>query len=93
MNEPSPQGYYAASAGAAPLRPCLSAKLKTDICIIGAGYTGLAAAIEAAKSGARVLVLEAKSVGFGASGRNGGQIHTGWRKDQQDLEAWLGRAH
>jgi gamma-glutamylputrescine oxidase len=93
MINPSPQGYYAASAGIAPERPSLSGRQKADVCIVGAGYTGLAAALEAASSGARVIVLEAQSVGFGASGRNGGQIHTGWRKDQQELESWLGATH
>src|SRR5262249_26087163 len=57
---------------------------------VGAGYTGLSAALEGARCGARVIVLEAQRVGFGASGRNGGQIHTGWRKNQQELESWLG---
>jgi gamma-glutamylputrescine oxidase len=93
MIDPAPQGYYAASAGPAPQRPSLSGRQKADICIIGAGYTGLSAALEAAAAGPRVVVLEAQSVGFGASGRNGGQIHTGWRKDQQQLESWLGHGH
>jgi gamma-glutamylputrescine oxidase len=92
INQPR-QGYYAASAGTAPQRPSLSGEHTADICIVGAGYTGLAAALEAATGGARVIVLEAESVGFGASGRNGGQIHTGWRKDQQELESWLGATH
>ncbi|HEX3665081.1 MAG TPA: FAD-binding oxidoreductase [Rhizomicrobium sp.] len=93
MIDASPQGYYAASAGTAPPRRSLSERLSADICIVGAGYTGLSAALEAASAGARVIALEAHSVGFGASGRNGGQIHTGWRKDQQELESWLGATH
>ncbi len=93
MMELSPQGYYAASAGAPPPRAFLSGRQTADICIVGAGYTGLSAALEAAAAGARVIVLEAQTVGFGASGRNGGQIHTGWRKDQRALEAWLGATH
>jgi gamma-glutamylputrescine oxidase len=94
MIDPSIQGYYAASAGVPPAaRPSLSGRRKADFCIVGAGYTGLAAALEAATNGARVIVLEANAVGFAASGRNGGQIHTGWRKDQQKLESWLGAEH
>jgi gamma-glutamylputrescine oxidase len=93
MIDESPQGYYAASAGAAPLRRSLSGQWSTDICIVGAGYTGLSAALETASGGANVVVLEAQNIGFGASGRNGGQIHTGWRKDQQELESWLGAMH
>ena len=93
MVDRSPQGYYAASAGPAAARPPLSGRQKADICIVGAGYTGLVAALKAAGTGARVIVLEAQSVGFGASGRNGGQIHTGWRKSQEELESWLGAVH
>ena len=88
-----PQGWYAESAGAALERPSLAGDCKADICIIGAGYTGLSAALHAAETGARVIVLEAERVGFGASGRNGGQIHTGLRKEQSALEHWLGAAH
>jgi gamma-glutamylputrescine oxidase len=87
------RGYYAASAGAASPRPIFRGRQKTDICIVGAGYTGLSAALQAAAAGARVIVLEEQTVGFGASGRNGGQIHTGWRKDQRQLESWLCEIH
>lgn len=93
MRNALPQDYYAASAATTPLRPMLSGRQSADICIVGGGYTGLSAALEAAAAGARVIVLEAQTVGFGASGRNGGQIHTGWRKDQQELESWLGAIH
>src|ERR1700757_1474234 len=89
----APQGWYAESASRAPERPSLAGCRTADICIIGAGYTGLSAALHAAETGARVIVLEAERVGFGASGRNGGQIHTGLRKEQTSLERWLGAAH
>ena len=93
MTDVEPQGYYAASAGTAAERPALSGRHMADICVIGAGYTGLSAALHAAEMGARVIVLEAHQAGYGASGRNGGQIHSGLRKDQRELEAWLGTAH
>ncbi|HEX4078449.1 MAG TPA: FAD-binding oxidoreductase [Rhizomicrobium sp.] len=93
MSNTAPQGYYAASAGKTPERAALSGRHTADICVIGAGYTGLSAALHAAETGARVIVLEAQRVGFGASGRNGGQIHSGLRKDQRELETWLGTAH
>jgi gamma-glutamylputrescine oxidase len=64
-----------------------------DVCVVGGGYTGLSAALHLAKAGASVVLLEADSVGFRASGRNGGQIHSGHRKDQKSLEAWLGPRH
>jgi gamma-glutamylputrescine oxidase len=63
------------------------------VCVIGAGFTGLSAALHLAEAGAKVVVLEADSVGFAASGRNGGQIHTGHRKSQEELENWLGKVH
>lgn len=88
-----PQGYYAASARAAPGRSRLLGDTTADVCVIGGGYTGLSAALHLAQAGAKVVVLEAQTVGFAASGRNGGQIHTGHRKDQAALEAWLGRDH
>ncbi|HTT99753.1 MAG TPA: FAD-binding oxidoreductase [Rhizomicrobium sp.] len=88
-----PQGFYAISAGTPPARPRLNGAVKADVCVIGAGFTGLSAALTLAQSGAKVVVLEADSVGFAASGRNGGQIHTGHRKSQEELERWLGNVH
>src|SRR5271155_1583083 len=86
-----PQGYYTASAPPAPVRPALSGDLAVDVCVVGAGFTGLSAALHLAEAGARVAVLEAETVGFGASGRNGGQIHTGLNQTQAELEKWLGK--
>lgn len=87
------RGYYAASAPPAPPRLALRGNVTADVCVVGAGFTGLAAALELAKAGAKTIVLESQSVAFAASGRNGGQIHTGLRKDQDELEAWLGPVH
>jgi len=88
-----PQGYYAASAEAAPERLALIGTVTTDVCVIGGGYTGLSAALHLAKAGVKTVLLEAETIGFAASGRNGGQIHTGHRKDQAELEIWLGKDH
>ena len=63
-----------------------------DVVVIGAGFTGLSAALELAESGYRVVVLEAETVGFGATGRNGGQICTGFSPGQAKLESQLGHA-
>jgi len=93
MPSSEPQGYNAASAAPARPFPRLTGSASTDICIIGGGYTGLSAALRLAEAGAQPMLVEAETIGFGASGRNGGQIHTGLRKDQADLEKWLGPGH
>jgi gamma-glutamylputrescine oxidase len=83
--------WYAASAGAAPSYTSLKGVTDADVCIIGAGYTGLSSAIHLAERGYKVVVLEANRVGWGASGRNGGHVGTGQRADQSSLEKWVGR--
>jgi gamma-glutamylputrescine oxidase len=89
----TPQGYYAASAPPFGPESRLAGTLNADLCVIGGGYTGLSAALHAARAGARVVLIEADRIGFQASGRNGGQIHPGHRHDQADLERWLGPQH
>jgi len=86
-----PQSWYAATA--APLPPFAPAQgdLSCDVCVVGAGFTGLSAALHLAERGYDVILLEAQRVGFGASGRNGGQVGTGQRLDQVTLEEKLGR--
>ena len=85
-----PASYYAASA--APLEPFPEAEgeIEADVAIIGGGFTGLSAALHLAEAGFSVVVLEAHRVGFGASGRNGGQVHPGQRLDQDGLEKMVG---
>jgi len=82
--------WYAATAGEAPERPPLTGDMSVDVCIVGAGFTGLGAAMALAGR-ASVVVLEAGRVGCAASGRNGGQVHTGQRRDQAWLEKAVGR--
>ena len=84
--------YYLATAIGRKARPHLDGARDADICIIGAGYTGLSCALHLAKAGLNVVVLEAEYAGFGASGRNGGQIITGQRVDQIELERRYGEA-
>ncbi len=86
-----PASWYAASANAFPEFPPLTANVTTDVCIVGGGYTGLSAALHLAEAGYRVVLLEAHRVGWGASGRNGGQVGTGLNKDQAELESMLGK--
>lgn len=82
---PKATTWYEASTPRLPL-PQITADQRADICIIGAGYTGLSAALHLAQTGHRVVVLEAGDIGEGASGRNGGQLHSGQRLDQETLE-------
>ncbi len=84
--------YYSATATAAPRHSRLEGEVAADVCIVGAGYTGLSAAIELAVAGYRTVVLEAETVGYGASGRNGGQVCTGFSSGQTKIEAQLGKA-
>jgi gamma-glutamylputrescine oxidase len=84
--------YYAASANASPLRDTLRGSIDADICIVGAGYTGLSAGIALAEAGYKVVVLEQARVGWGASGRNGGQIVHSYSRDIDVIESNFGRA-
>lgn len=84
--------YYAATANDDTLRPPLHGEVEADICVIGAGFTGISAALELAERGFSVVVLEAVRVGFGASGRNGGQIVNGYSRDLQVIERRYGSA-
>ncbi|WP_277051786.1 NAD(P)/FAD-dependent oxidoreductase [Zestomonas thermotolerans] len=81
-----PQSYYAASANPAPERPELQGETEADVCIVGAGYTGLSTALFLLENGFRVTILEAAKVGFGASGRNGGQIVNSYSRDIDTIE-------
>lgn len=85
-----PASWYAATANTAERFEALSGDTRADVCIVGAGYTGLSAALHLAEVGLSVVLLEAHRVGFGASGRNGGQLGSGQRLDQQGLEALMG---
>ena len=88
-----PDSWYAATSDIPPARPALAGDVRADVCIVGAGYTGLSAALHLAQAGRRVVVLEAQRVGFGASGRNGGQLGTGQRVEQPYLEKMVGMDH
>ncbi|MDD9900634.1 MAG: FAD-binding oxidoreductase [Alphaproteobacteria bacterium] len=82
--------YYASSANAAPERLVLEGDHHCDICVIGAGYAGLSTALHLAEKGYKVIVLEAEKTGWGASGRNGGQIINGYSRDYDTIRARYG---
>lgn len=88
-----PPSYYTATAEPLARLPALSGDIRADVCVIGAGFTGLSAALHLAERGMKVVLLEAQRVGWGASGRNGGQLGSGQRVDQQSLERMVGPDH
>ena len=81
--------YAATTLDLAP-QPRLEGALRADVCVLGAGLTGLSAALELAESGLDVVVLEAKRVAWGASGRSGGQAIFGFGCDQAKIAALVG---
>lgn len=85
-----PSSWYVATARGLVEYPVLRGALTADVCVVGAGYTGLSTALHLAERGYSVVVLEAQRVGWGASGRNGGQIGTGQRREEAWLEARFG---
>ncbi len=86
-----PRSWYAETVEPLPRQPPAEGEIACDVCIVGGGYTGLSAALHLAERGFAVRLLEAQRLGFGASGRNGGQVGTGQRRDQEWLEARVGR--
>ncbi|MDA3919537.1 MAG: FAD-dependent oxidoreductase [Salinisphaera sp.] len=89
---PHAKSYYAESAHASPARPALAGRESAHVCVIGAGFSGLSTALTLAERGYRVIVLEAARVGWGASGRNGGQIVNGYSRDLDEVEKRYGEA-
>ncbi|KAA0945548.1 FAD-binding oxidoreductase [Pseudomonas sp. ANT_H14] len=84
------RSYYLASANAMPRRPSLDADLSADVCVIGGGFTGINTAIELAQRGLSVILLEARRIGWGASGRNGGQLIRGIGHDVSGFARYVG---
>ena len=82
--------YYAATANPFAALPPLKGEVAADVCVVGGGFTGLSAALHLAERGYKVVLLEGAKIGWGASGRNGGQINTGLRKSPADLIASYG---
>ena len=77
--ENEPQTWYEATASPRPHCPPLAGDAEADVCIVGGGFTGVSAALELAQRGYRTILIEAERIGYGATGRNGGQVNTGMR--------------
>jgi gamma-glutamylputrescine oxidase len=93
----APSAQHAPSYYAATLRETVATRpfdgsVTADVCVIGGGYTGLATALHAARRGSTVVLLEQSRLGWGASGRNGGQAHVGLRRELPWFEARVGVA-
>jgi gamma-glutamylputrescine oxidase len=86
-----PASWYADTATPLPGFAPAAGDLRCDVCVVGGGFTGLSAALHLRERGFDVVLLEAQRVGFGASGRNGGQVGTGQRQDQDVLEGMVGK--
>src|SRR2546423_5212332 len=87
---PLPPSLWVTTARQAPPTTPLDASRRADVAVVGAGYSGLAAALQLAEAGASVIVLESGEPGWGASGRNGGQVIPGLKYDPDELVAMFG---
>ena len=86
-----PPSVYADTCTALDRFPPLKGETRADVAVVGGGYTGLSAALHLARAGRDVVLVDAHRVGFGASGRNGGQIGSGQRQEVDWLESRFGR--
>ena len=85
--------FYKSSVKPFKFNAYLENYLEVDICIIGGGLTGVSSALNLAKKGYSIALCEARTLGWGASGRNGGQLGIAMRKDQFVIEKRLGFGH
>lgn len=92
-SSPIDHGLWAASAPAAPVTSPLAQDIAADVVIIGGGFTGCSAALHLAEAGRRAVVLEARDIGFGGSGRNVGLVNAGLWTMPDDLLAAAGEVY
>jgi glycine/D-amino acid oxidase-like deaminating enzyme len=81
---------WMATAAPSPVYPALDSPVDADVCVVGGGYTGLSCALALAEHGTDVALLESHEIGYGASGRNGGQVIPGLKQDPDELLASFG---
>ncbi|MDP6563219.1 MAG: FAD-binding oxidoreductase [Alphaproteobacteria bacterium] len=89
--QPLPPSLWAATAAPAPPTPPLTGERTADVAVIGGGFTGLSAALHLAEQGADTVLLEAAEPGWGASGRNGGQVIPGLKEDPWQIKERFGQ--
>lgn len=90
MTDPLANSYYAATAHERTVRSGIRGDSRCDVAVIGGGFTGLSAALACAERGFSVILVEVAQIGFGASGRNGGQLIPGLRWTASELEEEFG---
>ena len=89
-NQKIPASYWAATAVDAPPTTPLKGVVRADVCIVGGGFLGLSAALHLAETGCNVVALDASEPGWGASGRNGGQVIPGFKAELSEIARTLG---
>jgi len=90
VRPPLPKSLWAATARPAPPTPPLEGESVAEVAVVGGGFTGLSAALHLAEAGARTVLIESAEPGFGASGRNGGQVIPGLKLDPEELVELFG---
>jgi len=90
MFESRPQSYYTASANSSPAYPKLAGDHHCDVCVVGGGMTGTSAALELAERGFKVMLIEGRQIGWGASGRSGGQAIIGYNREPSEIRELVG---
>lgn len=93
LDDPRSHGLWERTAPPAPVTAALNDTIQSDVVVVGAGFTGLSAALHLATNGVRVVVLEAAEIGFGGSGRNVGLVNAGLWTMPDDLPEALGPVH
>ena len=86
-NHRYPDSYYAATLNLDLAFPALASDINADVCVVGGGFSGLATTLFLRESGLEVVLLESNLIGWGASGRNGGQVVAGYGEDTEDVVA------
>ena len=92
MNLKPADSWYEATANRAAAEPALAGDVEADVCVVGGGLSGCSTALHLSERGYKVVLLEAERVGYGASGRSGGQIIPGYSCGMPKLAAQLGKA-